>query len=1280
MDRQIAALENIANDADPLIKEKLLETVRQMKLELAMKPKTAKVAPSKYIETLTPNEINEMSELIEMYESMPYEFYTQQAKPVELKPIETKLVKSVRPKIVRTDKLPNMTKVKEHEMFKTFKANFFHVGDARKDYRAVIEHVGKQTKQVLKELIKKNGVKFRSTIACCFYKTNDTDVPDYCTKLISSKQEVVVTNFEDLDPEVNDALEEIERDIDEFCVNGSGWSFEEAKWAELETTDYVPLHGSSFIKTPEYVPARSVLNVQNKEDNACFKWAILSALYQPDDHPERVNKYKQHEDKLNFKGITFPTPTTQFKKFEKQNPDVSLCVYAFDYNRNKNELIPCPLYVSDRMNFIEKKYREVDLLLITEKDNSHYVWIKNFNTFCTKFNKYMHKKYPCRRCLKVMSAKHVYEQHLKLCQGINKGAQTIEMPNEGDVVECKDYGNKMKVPFVIYADFECFNIKTGANFDNACGDPECDLCSNEKKDTIQTSKQEANSYCYIVVRSDGQIRGPYLYRGHNAVQHFLMCMSNEVKLIQNIFDNPAPLVATNEINKQRDEATICWACDKIFQPKDIKVRHHDHITGEFVGICHDHCNLQMRVSRTHTKIPVVFHNLRGYDSHLILAATDSWKKYPNLKNVSCIPNNMEKYMSFSLGPLRFIDSFQFMPESLDSLVKAMNPSELKILRNNVEYIFDDKTDNQDKLFDMIRRKGVYPYEYVDTFERFNEDKLPPIDEFYSSLTRSSIEQKEYEHAQEVWKMFECKDFGKYHDIYLKTDVLLLADVFEKFRQMGLDYYKLDPAHYLTAPGFSWAAMLRMTNIKLELLTDEDMHMFIEKGIRGGISTVATKRHVKANNKYCMDHDKTKPDNFIMYYDANALYSTAMSKKLPTGGFNWIDLDLEQASKLIMETTFDSDKERYYEVDLHYPPELHDAHNDYPLAPETLVIDKKYYSEYQKDVAAQIGKQFFDNVKLVPNLRDKKEYVIHGQTLKLYLQLGLKLTKIHRVLEFDQSDWLNTYISFNIDKRSKTSVKFESNFFKLLNNSVYGKTMENLRKRMRVELVLASNTKKLYKLTSQPFYIGRRELSPGLYAIHMQKTKLILNRPIYIGLAVLDISKWIMYDFWYNHIKASYGDNAELINTNTDSLILNFKATTEIPDIYEHIKANKDYYDFSEYPKTHPCYDKTNAKVMGKFKDESQGRPITEIIAISSKMYAYTRDPLECDNKDFYGTSKRAKGVTKTVTTNDLTFETYKRCLENREVFKNKQTAIRSKNQKIGVYDMNKVSLSDIYSG
>ena len=265
--------------------------------------------------------------------------------------------------------------------------------------------------------------------------------------------------------------------------------------------------------------------------------------------------------------------------------------------------------------------------------------------------------------------------------------------------------------------------------------------------------------------------------------------------------------------------------------------------------------------------------------------------------------------------------------------------------------------------------------------------------------------------------------GDYHNHYLKQDVLLLADVFEKFIDTCLKFYKLDPCHYFSSPGLRWDAMLKMTAVKFKKITDIDMYLFIEKGLRGGFSYIA-KRYSEANNNYLKDYDPKKTSKFISYLDMNNLYGWAMSGYLPYGGFKW----LKNVDGFDVNSVSEKSPIGYFlEVDLEYPDELHELHNDYPLAPEKLAVTNDMLSKYCKEIADEYDIKVGDVKKLIPNLSNKTKYVLHYRNLQLYLSLGMKLTKIHKVLRFKQSDWMEKYIDFNTEKRTTTANTFENIF-------------------------------------------------------------------------------------------------------------------------------------------------------------------------------------------------------------------------------------------------------------
>ena len=723
-------------------------------------------------------------------------------------------------------------------------------------------------------------------------------------------------------------------------------------------------------------------------------------------------------------------------------------------------------------------------------------------------------------------------------------------------------------------------------------------------------------------------------------------------IYEDFYRKPIKIVMTPETQKEFNNAVNCHICGYTLG-KD-RVRDHCHFTGKYRGAAHNKCNLMCRKPRI---LPVIFHNLQGYDAHLFI------KELSKIKGkLDCIPSTEEKYISFSkhikVGEyknisgdicsitfeIRFLDSYKFLQSSLGNLVS--NLSEKDFVNIKREYSRGVVGGMQSTY--LLTRKGVYPYDYISSLDKLSETCLPSKEAFYSKLNETSISDEDYQHAVKVWNKFGCRTLRDYHDLYLKSDVLLLADVFEKFRTTCLKHYKLDPTHYYTAPGLAWDACLKLTGQKLELLTDYDMLMMFERGIRGGITHIS-KRYSEANNKYMKNYNPSKKSKFIQYLDANNLYGWAMSQNLPTHGFKWIkDLTVEKVHHILLSRGSSggaTPRGYIFEVDLEYPEDLWKQHNDYPLAPELMKVN---------------GVE-----KLICHFKPRKNYVIHYKTLRQCLELGMKITAVHRGISFHQSPWMEPYIRKNTDLRKSATNSFEKDFFKLMNNSVFGKTIENIRKRQNILLV--DNRKTAIKLSSRPNFDRCTIFDKNLIAIHMKKTEIYFNKPVYVGQAILDLSKTLMFDFHYKYIKNKYGSKAQLLFTDTDSLMYEIKTKDFYTDIKDDVIPR---FDTSDYPSEHSSGILTgvNKKVIGKFKDEAAGKQITHFVGLRPKLYSYK---IEEKNE-----IKKCKGIKSNVVKKTIDFDIYVKCLFSDIKEMRTMKIIKSDKHDIYSKEVNKVALSN----
>lgn len=1031
----------------------------------------------------------------------------------------------------------------------------------------------------------------------------------------------------------NNIIDKILNKLEEFQEKDSGWALHKILMLEININKSEIGNGSSFIELPEEIMRKKAcVNIKNK-DNACFAWSVTAGLIPAKQHVDRTSSYPHYTSILNLKNIEFPMELKHISAFEENN-NLSINVYMLELKSTHFDIVPARLTKNKLQNhinllLIQNKYftkqrcgdndNDLEETLDRDEIKYHYCLIKNLSRLVSnQLSKHIHKVFICDRCLNYFSTQSKLDVHITDCSKINNCK--INFPKY-DYVEFKNFIYKEKVPFIIYADFESI-LKCVKDDDSKIGN------------SFKYQKHEVYSAgYYLKCAYEDSLSYFKSYRGLDCMTWFANELECIATFINSKFKNIKVINYNGITELENTSSSLCHICRKQFTVTSQIVQDHCHLTGNFRGYAHQSCNLNYKNSFI---VPIVFHNFSGYDSHFMI------KDLAKVSKIRVLPINKEKYISFTTYDysgtnikFRFIDSFRFMASSLNSLVSYL--TKFPNLKSQFLNIHKDQ-------LELLQRKGVFPYDYIDSIEKLNASKLPPIEFFYNKLNDSNISDSDYMHAQRIWDSFQIKNLGEYSDLYLKTDIILLADVFEQFRISCLNTYHLDPSHYYTLPGYTWDCMLKFTDCKLQIIKDVDMLLFVERGIRGGVSQCSN-RFSEANNKYLSTYNPYEPSKYILYLDVNNLYGWAMMQPLPYDGFTWVEnFDIFDVASI----SDDSSEGFIFEVDLKYPENLHDLHKDLPLCPDHVTPPNSKFK------------------KLMTTLHIKTKYIIHYRNLKQALLNGVILTKIHRVLKFKQAQWLKPYIELNTTLRMEAKNDFEKNLFKLMNNAVFGKTMENIRKHRIVKLVSKWEGRYGAKnLISSPKFQNRTIFDENLMAIELSKSVLVFNKPLYIGMAILDISKVCVYDFHYKYMIKKFGENqAKLLYTDTDSLIYEIQCN----DVYEEVlKSDIHMFDTSDYPTNNKWgIPLSNKKVPGLMKDELNGEIISHFVGLRSKMYAYKFGE-EC--------IKKSKGIKLNVVRNKITFNDYLSCLQNKTELRAVQRSIISRAHDVYSIKQTKIALS-----
>ena len=1027
------------------------------------------------------------------------------------------------------------------------------------------------------------------------------------------------------------------KNLDNFQQKESSLEFECIELLDLKFNLLNNLSGRAYFQLPDKLKRmQAVINVETNKN--CFQYALLSILHYQDlkTNRQRSAKYEQWLEELEF-GEVDPSDVhirSDVPKIEKLN-NIKINIHVWE----KGELQGCvynnPRVLSDKT---------VNLLLIVNSQGErHYCGIPSLSRLYTHLHPTRHVHHACERCIRFFKSKQLLDDHYQWCA---RGRLQIEKTPKHTNFTYNSFHKELSPFKVIYADIESY-IQEGIHYPAA-------IASYEVFHSHLTAQRQNTR----TIKS---------WSGEDCIVSFLSYLDDMAQL-QHHRDRKMTrqaMILTTQQEKDFQACSECPKCKSTFdETTHKKVRDHDHITGKFrSALCHI-CNSKLYLARR--SLPVVFHNFKGYDAHqLIKHGIGKFKHW----QLSVIPQTKEKYMSLTARipvdkakegknvffNVVFLDSFQFMSSSLANLTNNLDSLPF------TEVLQRDYPNLQN---DTLRRKGVFPYSYFDSLSCLQETSLPSREAFTNDLNGKACSEEDYRFAQKAWQEFGCQTFGDYLMAYLKLDVILLACVFERFRSKTLEQDGLDPVHFVSLPGLSFLSAFKMTGESINLINDLEMYTFFERGIRGGMTFV--NKHMVQNERII--HNGTEYMQHLAYIDENNLYGNALRKPLPHSDFCWVE-DLSDFTRdFILGLDEETEVGYTLEVDLGYPEHLHHKTADFPLAPESGDVSFDMLSDFMKTFYQTLepNKAYRPVRKLLLTQYNKEHYFVHFVVLKFYLSMGMTLNKVHRVVKYKQKPWLKEYIDFNSRQRSLTCNNFDKDFYKLKNNSLFGKTMEDVRKRINYKLV--TDEDKFIKLANSPFFHDRDIISDDITGVHMLKSKVTLDKPVFVGQAVLDYSKLEMYNLFYHILpQCPLIKKLQLVGGDTDSFFLAIVTDLHITlsDVFNNLAQ---YIDTSNYPPSHSMYSVANKAKLGCFKDETAGQMLEEMILLRPKMYSMKY-------RDSDKSIKRAKGITKHIVQNTLRHNTYKEAFEEKKTTRVQMTILKSTQHTIQTTTFTKRALS-----
>ena len=1030
-------------------------------------------------------------------------------------------------------------------------------------------------------------------------------------------------------------------------ISPSGFTDFGIEYEKINVLKIVNAMANSYIELPvRIINTKSCINIKNN-DEKCFLYChLLHERYRLNDFKKIQGAERLHGEKafvhnnvminLNYEGIKFPIPFNTFyivKKIEEQN---KIRINIFEYKEGKkNDIVP--IYHS------KMEYKNcMNLLVICDKTKKkyHYVYIKNLNGLLRSNFHHDGTKF-CENCLKSFSTKKAFNSINHKC---NYKYNSSELPNYMAIVDNKllkcpidmyvkpfNLKHTIHLPFVMYCDFESI------------------LKKSEDEKYSDKRQHELSSYCYNLICRERPIFNKFkIYRGNanvSVIDHFL----NEIK---NVLDHikeckkkfyALPLLTDEEL-KRHKKLKKCQFCNVKFD-KDIKrVQHHNHISGNYIATVCQSCNSKIR---TDTTLYIAFHYLKGYDIfYIINKINDHFKD----SNINLLGHNSSSIFHVGIkNYIKIIDTHEYIKGSLKSLSKNLKDEDINYTRDLVNKYGHD-----------FVKKDIFPFRYIDDFSKYDENIFPDIEYF------DNVDKETYEKYRKFY-FSNFNTLGEYSDYYLEKDVRLISDIMESYRSLFMSKYETELFGHYSINSLTWEVMKKWNPVQIKILDDYRIYKEFKSLARGGLCDIASMRYAVANNKYMRNYDHSQHSSYIMHFDINSMYGHVMrSYPMPYDEFSFLSNDQIKDFKL---TAHDINSEYGYilnvdisEIDIKY----HDYYNDLPLFPVKEKVFKKDISDYQKKILKDNNKPFISTEKLLLNFNEKKNYTLHYLTLQFYLKFpGFKIKQINNILKFKQANYFKDYVEYNHQNRIESTNENDKNIYKLLIDSLFGRSLLNKEKySSNIKIYNDNDYKKVLKIISNDRFKDYEAIDENNALINVEKQCIKLDSPAYIGACILDLSKLEFYNNWYK-LKNKYKDNIALMYYDTDSYLCHIKTEDVYKDMYE-----MNIFDMTSYKPDFKYFKTGQQYKMGLLKDENANSKdpddsvynsqISEAVALKSKLYGYLK---ESDIIKYKGLKSK------------IDFQSLKTAVFNNELIKTDFYTIKAKNHKIYSYTDHKTLMA-----